>query len=218
MPQPQPKTLKDQLPIAVMMFIVSLVLGMAYNSASPLGLRSSGSGEKTPASTPAAGTTSHKGYFNQTVAVSLEGAPGARLSPGVYGNQTMAVGLAPTQAALPQGDGKYATLTWPEVKALIRDSRNVLIDARVATYYEAEHIPGAISLPANSAAADLAAFAAKYPRTTPLVLDCGSSSCPMSHNLAEILSLQYAFTNIRIMTGGFVEYRQFEAQIAGGAK
>jgi rhodanese-related sulfurtransferase len=93
------------------------------------------------------------------------------------------------------------------------------VDAREAVYYQTEHIPGAISLPAGSPPADLIAFVTKYPRETALVVYCGSPQCPLSHQLVAVLTGQLGYSNVREMPGGFAEYRQAEAQSSkGGTK
>ena len=77
--------------------------------------------------------------------------------------------------------------------------------------------PGAVSLPAASSPAELAGFAAKYPKDTAIVVYCGSSSCPLSHQLTTILMTQFGDTNIREMPGGYAEYRISEAQAKGSS-
>ena len=94
-----------------------------------------------------------------------------------------------------------------------------LVDARAAVYYETEHVPGAVSLPAGSSPTELAAFAARYPKSTALVVYCGSLSCPLSRQLVAVLTGQLGYTNVREIPGGFAEYRQLQTQIAkGGAQ
>jgi rhodanese-related sulfurtransferase len=99
-------------------------------------------------------------------------------------------------------------LTWAETEPLVAANEIVLVDARDPISYQTEHIPGAISLPETSSEADLASFAAKYPRDTALVIYCNSSKCPMGRELAKTLrSKKWGYSNIREMPGGFAEYR-----------
>jgi rhodanese-related sulfurtransferase len=219
-PAPAQTTEKLILPVLAML-VASILLGAAYNSASPLGVHSAKSKDSSVSPLAPAISGSRTGYVNETVSLVLEGVSGTRPAGGVYGNQTMALGLAPAQPGSPAPAVKHnlPSLTWPEVKALLKDTQNVLVDARVVSFYQAEHIPGAISLPSNSPTNELAAFVAKYPKTTPLIVYCGSSSCPMAHHLAELLSGSYGYSNVKLMPGGFAEYRTVEAQaVAGGAK
>ena len=181
--------------------LASIVLGFAYNEASPLGVRSANSALiSSQAATAPARIIPPSGYFNETISMKLEGA-----GPSIPGSGT------PTT-----GTRTVPTLTWPEVKASLRGGQVLLLDARVASYYQAEHIPGAISLPANSAPADIATFAGQHPKNAPIIIYCGSTSCPMAHQLADVLVGQHGYSNIKVMPGGFAEYRLAEAQVGTG--
>ena len=187
-------------------FIASVVLGFAYNAASPLGVRSASSAARPflGAAAPAR-VIPATGYFNETLSMTLEGA-------GPLGTESGS-GMAVPAA----GHRPVPTLTWLEVKASLRGGQVLLLDARVAAYYQAEHIPGAISLPANSAPAEIATFAAQHPKTTAIIIYCGSTSCPMAHQLADVLVGQHGYSNVKVMPGGFAEYRMAEAQTGAGA-
>ncbi|MDB6109811.1 MAG: hypothetical protein JWR69_1561 [Pedosphaera sp.] len=221
MPQIQSQIFKrSPLPLAAMLG-ASLLLGVAYNNASPLGVRGAKPPEKVVVASPPATSNSRTGYANETLSLTLEGARNVRTPGTAYGNQTVAMGLVPAQAAFPPSmvQSAFPNLAWPEVQTLLKSPQNLLVDARVGTYFQAEHIPGAVSLPANSPVVELTAFAAKYPKTTPLIIYCGSASCPMAHNLADLLGSQYGYSNIKLMPGGFAEYRVAQSQAeAGGGK
>ncbi len=203
------------------MLVVALLLGLAFNTMNPLGVRWSLPAKDTAASAnPAAnqGPTSPRGpvplYNNETLGLSLEAE-----SPTAARAAAVAPVAAPAIAPAPSVVPSVPSLTWPETRQLLATGQIVLVDARAAAYYQTEHIPGAISLPAASSPADFAAFAAKYPKATPFVVYCGSASCPLSNQLVSLLMSQYGYTNIREMPGGFVEYRQVESQAApGGAR
>lgn len=218
------------------MLLASLALGVVYNSASPLGVRgASGTGlaskQHPPATETAAGVRSTKatepvptakprsGYHNQTLAVSFNGANSAAAKAPLPDSHIHNSPLpnsplpnAPAVNAVAAAKPAFAELTWPETKALMAAGKGVLIDARIAANYEAEHIPGAVSLPANSSSEDIAAFLKRHPKDTPFIIYCGSSKCPMSHTLAGALVNQHGCTNVRIMPGGYVEYRTAMAQ------
>ncbi|HWX22796.1 MAG TPA: rhodanese-like domain-containing protein [Candidatus Binatia bacterium] len=185
----------------------ALVVGLAFNSANPLGVRATLSASPKPAfgsradpARPAAPAGPKSVYENETVSLSVE--TEAAPSPAT-------AALAPAPAV--------PSLTWPETSKLLSAGQIVLVDARAAVYYQTEHVPGAVSLPAGSPPADLSAFAAKYPRNTALVVYCGSLKCPLSHQLVAVLTGQLGYTNVREIPGGFAEYRQFEAQVAKGS-
>lgn len=207
----------------VVVFITAVFLGFAYNSASPLGVRSASPEKSAGAAAAAARVTASSitrtGYFNETVSMLLETAPTIRFQGQNYQNQTTALGLAPA-SPVPKTAGRVLpTVTWDEVKALMKNGKTLLIDARTANYYQAEHIPGAVSLPANSPTPEMTAFAGKYAKDMPIIVYCGSMSCPMAHNLAGVLASQYGYLNLKVMPGGFAEYRLAESQPgSGGAR
>jgi rhodanese-related sulfurtransferase len=189
-------------------FVVSVALGFAYNAASPLGVQLANAPARTaPGLAPRAKVIPATGYFNETISLTLEGA-----GPFVAGTGT---GIAAPVA----GTRSVPTLTWPEVKASLRSGQILLIDARVASYYQAEHIPSAISLPANSPPPEIAAFAGQHPKDTATIIYCGSFSCPMAQQLADALIGQHGYSNVKVMPGGFAEYRVAEAAAgSGGAR
>jgi rhodanese-related sulfurtransferase len=190
---------------------IALVVGLAFNSANPLGVRATAGPLAKPAlasplmpQSPIAHSGPKSLYENETVGLSLE---------------TEAAPAPLAGAAAPDLAPSVPTLTWPETSKLLAAGQIVLVDARAAVYYETEHVPGAVSLPANSSPTDLAAFSAKYPKGTALVVYCGSLQCPLSHQLVAVLTGQLGYTNVREMPGGFAEYRQFQTQVAkGGAQ
>ena len=166
------------------------VAGFAYNAASPLGVRAA---LKTAPSAPAK-------------------------APSIYQNQTLSLALEtdiPPADALAAIPAQLATnqVSWADTKKFLAAGQILLIDARATNYFNAEHIPGAVSLYALSTAGELAEFAARHPRKdTPIVIYCNSARCSMAQYLALILTRQWAYTNVREMVGGFVEYRLSETQ------
>ena len=182
---------------------LAVLVGTAFNSANPLGVRATATASParpTPkASATAVGTKAL--YENETAGLSLE-----------------TEGITPTSAtALPVPIRNVTDLSWPETKKLLDAGQVVLVDARAAVYFQTEHIPGAISLPAGSAPTEVSAFAAKYSKNTALVVYCGSLQCPLSNQLVALLRGEQGYTNVREMPGGFAEYRQSEAQAVKGA-
>jgi rhodanese-related sulfurtransferase len=211
-------TIRSAVPTAVAMLVMSVAIGLAYNSATPLGVRrSAGMNSSKPAAqtaaapAPAPASNVRTGYHNQTLSMSF--APLTAAIPPASPTVAAATGAASG------GDAKaaYAELTWPETKALVGSGKAVLVDARVATAFDTEHIPGAVSLPAGSPAAAVTAFLSRYPKDTQFVIYCGSSKCGMSHMIADAMKNAGANSSqIRIMPGGYVEYRTSEPQ--GGSK
>jgi rhodanese-related sulfurtransferase len=183
--------------------VASAALGWFYNQTSPLGIRAP---KPQRQGAPATGTNA---------------APAAR--PGTASAASanpVSSGAAPD--ALPPGGvvpsaSPRAGLRWVEVKPLLEAGAIVLVDARAKTAFEAEHIPGAVSLPANASPEEFLAFAMKYPQSTAIVVYCGGADCDLSHQLAEKLRTDLGYTNVREMPGGIVEWRVAEAGAASPA-
>ena len=206
---------------------VAMALGVAYNSASPLGVRAAHKSESAKPNPVADNSTMvsslrapaplpKTGHVNQTVSMTLEmaGAPAAGSLPANTANPASAP--AANAAANPANTMQFPEMTWTQVKTLLAANKVVLVDARLKANYDVSHIPGAISFPANSTALEVQLFAARYPKDTPFVIYCGSEQCHMSHQLAEVFFKICGYTNVSAMPGGFAEY--LAAEPAGGAR
>lgn len=195
--------------------LVSVLIGLAYNSASPLGLRAA---PKEAATTPTTAATSQvlealkpptsaatTGYVNQTVSLSFEVATN---SPAA----AAPLPTGPTVIVSPQpvtgpAHVHLPSVRWPTVKAMQATNGIVLVDARLKPSFDGGHIPGALSLPSRSTTEELQAFAARYPKTTRFVVYCGSDSCGMSHELAERMVKEAGVAYVSEMPGGYAEYQ-----------
>jgi rhodanese-related sulfurtransferase len=208
------------LPAMLAIFGAAVVIGLAFNLMSPLGVRPTQT--MLPSNAPeAAGPL----YENDTLAVSLGGfspdrRPATAAQDSIYENETTGMHLdinRATDPVQPPPQPGVRTVSWLETKKLLSAGQIVLVDARASVFYETGHIPGAISLPAVGAPPEtFAAFAARYPRGTPLVVYCGSEQCPLAAQLIKILIGSMGYTDVRDMPGGFVEYRATENHAAGG--
>ena len=203
---------------ATAMLVASILVGLIYNAASPLGIRSNIS---TGSTAPLPDSEAILG--NETISMSLVSLNTAPAPGKVYQNETISVSLnwpqtsgsasrpvpspSPARSSIP-------SLTWREVKSLLAARQIVLVDARVAAQYQAGHIADAVSLPAHTSPGEISGFAQRYSKTTPLVIYCGTEKCPMSHDLAEVLIRDYGYTNVKVMPGGYAEYRLTEAHAA----
>ncbi len=191
--------------------VAALALGVAYNNVSPLGVRTARHGESlqpdgSGAGNPSAGPAVLAGDVNQTVSMSLEIAgPSPSTPPPASAINPAPV---PTPPAM-----QFAELTWAQVKPLLAAGQIVLLDARVKAQYDLSHIPGAISFPFTSPAADVQLFALKYPKETHFVVYCGSEQCHLSHEMAEVLFKICGYPNVSEMPGGYAEY--LAAELAG---
>jgi rhodanese-related sulfurtransferase len=190
-------------------FVAAIILGLAYNRSSPLGVSFTGALASTPAATLA----------NETVALP-DSLTSAGSDPALH-NETITaviVSSGPENTAL-SIHNLPAALPWSEVKSLLAKGEIVLVDGRESAAYEAGHIPGAISLPLQTLAAKIAQFSTQYPKNKPLVVYCASIRCPISHAEAVALAEQYGYQDVREMPGGFAEWRVAEpsAVLATGA-
>ncbi len=183
---------------------LAVVLGLAFNAASPLGVRWRETPETTqapPASPPA------------PPAPAAPGAPVVPAPPaGSNAPASPPAGPEGAKGGKPAGPAFITpTLThWREVKPLARAGKLVLVDARKPAAYRAGHIPGAVSLPENSPPGVFADFRRRYPPNTHLVVYCSSQSCPLSFKLAYRLAKEFGYTHVQFMSGGYLEYQREE--------
>lgn len=107
-------------------------------------------------------------------------------------------------------DGRIAPtkITWPAAKFLVERGEAVLVDARPRSQFEAAHIPGAISLPEKSPAADLAAFAAGVPAGRRVIVYCSDQTCSASARLAQNLVDHHKLPAVHFMPGGIQEWQK----------
>ncbi len=168
----------------------AVALGLLYNIASPLGVR---------APRP-----------ELQVAIPLANSNSATLplaAPGFTNSASVTTTSVPSSTNV-----SPFVIRWSEVKPLLDAGQIVLVDGRPKTAYDIEHIPGAVSLPTDSAPAEFIAFATKYPLYTPIVVYCASDNCDAAHALAEKLRKELGFLNVKEMPGGVVEYRVTESK------
>jgi rhodanese-related sulfurtransferase len=189
---------------AMQLVALSGVIGAAFNAANPIGLRWSAPATPQPISfTGSAGqkpTAVHGSFFrNQTLSMELLVA-----HPSVSPAPRLASGLAVPTAA-----------TWSDVKPLLERNGAVLIDARPKNYFDAGHIPRALSLPESSSESEFAAFRAQHDINALLVVYCGSPECPASKRLAQTLAEKHGYRNVRYLPGGYQEWQR--AELSGAA-
>jgi len=176
-------------PQVVAILAAATGLGLIYNIASPLGVRAPET-NNSPVVT-SAGTNAHPTVI--TTATS-----------------TNSTGVTVSPVTLPD----RAALRWKEVKALLAAGQIVLLDARPKSAYDIEHIPGALSLPANSEPAQFIEFVTQHPPSSAIVVYCGGGTCDLSHELREKLTKEFGYTSVKEMPGGIVEWRVTEGKSA----
>jgi rhodanese-related sulfurtransferase len=200
---------------AVKIAVAASVLGVAFNNVHPLGVRGSGS---APAEHVPLAAEAVEGLVNQTVGFRLI-SPALRAEPTVLTAHNEAH-ERPNSASdadvtdTTERPSVLGTFTWHQTKGLLANKRIVLVDARTHEAFAAGHIPGAVSLPANFTAEEIADFQQNYPKTTPIVVYCASVQCPLSRRLAARLSQQHGYVEVRDMPGGYAEWRLNENALA----
>jgi rhodanese-related sulfurtransferase len=208
--------------------LAAAAFGFAFNSVSAPGLSFTPTEEVAAPSAPARSQTNH-GLANKTLALSfaaLSASTPASELPATneatplptarrYANETRSVsfeidGFAAPAIAKPvefelSENSRIRTVKWVEVKPLLAAPEHLLIDARPAENFLANHIPGAISIPSETPDADLEAMMSAFPKDRLVTVYCGSDSCHLSRTFAQRL-VKLGFTNVQEMPGGLVEY------------
>lgn len=200
---------------ALAILAAAMLLGLAYNHHSPLGVRPRQSPD-TKTEPAAAGTNTQASPPLTLSNAATNAAQPAELFAALPAFESAPATASPAPVT-PSGELRFPELKWPEVKALLAANQIVLVDARLAETFALTHIPGAVSLPAYSPPEQLQAFARSHPQHQRYVLYCNSDTCDMSHELATKLARQYGYTNLTLMPGGFAEYVIAEPAAAAAA-
>lgn len=104
--------------------------------------------------------------------------------------------------------GGVPRVEWAEAAPRTVSGEWLLVDARESEQFTAGHIPGAVSLPANSYEEALLFFAEEHGREKTVVVYCGSEDCDLSAELAARLQAEAGFTDVRILRGGILAWRR----------
>jgi rhodanese-related sulfurtransferase len=134
--------------------------------------------------------------------------PLASLALGVAYQAVHPDGLWTLRTAQKAYDDGFGRVTWTEAQTKIASGEWLLVDARDEDQFAAEHIPGAVSLPAASYEEMLLFFAEEHGREKPVVIYCGTEDCEMSAELAIRLRDEAGLNEIRILEGGILAWRR----------
>ena len=134
--------------------------------------------------------------------------PLAALALGAAYQTVHPEGLWTLRAAQKAYEDGFERATWSQAHPKIVSGEWLLIDARDEDQFAAEHIPGAVSLPAASYEELLLFFAEEHGREKPVVIYCGTEDCEMSAELAMRLREETGFRDIRILEGGILAWRR----------
>jgi rhodanese-related sulfurtransferase len=94
----------------------------------------------------------------------------------------------------------------PEAFKMWASGAAFLLDARAPADYEAGHIAGAFSLPAEAFHEHFPAVAPYLTHGSSIVCYCDGMDCDLSHHLAELLR-QQGYTNIHLLQNGWTVWR-----------
>ena len=128
----------------------------------------------------------------------------------------VALGLT-TKAMYPAGlaghgtvraGAEFSRVTWEETAQRVEAGEWLLVDAREEEHFNAQHIPGALSLPAHSYPELLQFFAEDHGTQKTVVVYCGTEDCDLSAELATRLRDELGCQDIRILDGGFLAWRR----------
>ena len=216
------------------LIVASVVIGIAFNKASPLGVQWKKQDASSPPnmSRPEAGqgiysntTLSVKvipasaGPAQDTAAVAVAFPPGDK--PSIYSNETLSVKAVPGTAGPPpqppvakppkKDPSAPAAITWQEAKELLSTNDAMLVDARPRAAFQAGSIPGAVSLPLATMKDEMPEFAKKYGVDTVIIVYCGDADCSTSERSGKTLMKDYGYRNVMCMPGGYVEWQKTEA-------
>jgi rhodanese-related sulfurtransferase len=81
------------------------------------------------------------------------------------------------------------------------------VDARPVGEYELEHVPGAINLSLDNWESELPGFLDQWLPAKKVVVYCSSTSCELSHEVAERLK-QNGVSNVFVLQGGWEAFRR----------
>jgi len=105
-------------------------------------------------------------------------------------------------------DPAFLRVTWSETEPQVATGAWLLVDAREEEYFAAQHIPGAISLPAYAYPEILQFFVEDYGKEKTVVVYCGTEDCDVSTELAIRLRDEAGLSDVRILDGGFLAWQR----------
>lgn len=125
------------------------------------------------------------------------------------GMATMAAfpeGFSATHEAIPGTD--FSRVTWKDAAPRVAAGEWLLVDARDEENFTAQHIPGALSLPANAYPEMIQFFAEEHGTIKTVVVYCGTEECDLSNQLAARLRDEAGCRDIRVLEGGFLAWQR----------
>jgi rhodanese-related sulfurtransferase len=111
----------------------------------------------------------------------------------------------PTATHFPDG---FTRVPWEEARPRVESGEWLLIDAREEDQFNAQHIPGALSLPSYAFPEAITFFAEEHGMDKVAVVYCGTEECDLSVELANRLRDEAGWKGVRILEGGFLAWRR----------
>jgi len=102
----------------------------------------------------------------------------------------------------------FPIVAWRDAGPRVSAGEWLLVDAREEPHYQAQHIPGAISLPVNSYPEMLTFFAEDHGTEKTVVVYCATEECDLSSELAARLRDEAGCRDVRILEGGLLGWRR----------
>lgn len=200
-----------------LLLVVSAALGFAFNAANPVGVRFRSVLPSNALATVIASNEFRLVSSASTVPIAAAPvAPPLPPPPAHILATTTTAGAPPAAAAASatvppvQTNLNPAPIHWREAKPLVAANQALMLDVRPRGAYDAGHIPDAISLPETTSPEEFAAFLKQVPTNLTLIVYCSSTTCSVSHRVANRLVQEFHWPAVKYMTGGYQEYQREE--------
>ena len=105
-------------------------------------------------------------------------------------------------------------ITRDELEAAIANDEVTLVDALPASYFEQQHLPGAVNLYVEEAAARAAEVLPD--KSAAIVTYCSNEACPNSEGVARTL-MRLGYTDVRKYRGGIQDWVEAGLPTVSGA-
>ena len=110
------------------------------------------------------------------------------------------------RSAVDPADDGWPRVEWREAGPHVIAGDWLLVDARPEAQYLDDHLPGAVSLPADAFPDYLVYFTAVHGTRRPTVVYCSSRECGAAVTLAARLKQEAGWTDVRILRGGYLDW------------
>ncbi len=92
-------------------------------------------------------------------------------------------------------------------QAFVSQGKGTVIDARAAEFYQQGHVPGALSLPRETFAADYMRVKGRLEsrRAGGIIVYCSEADCPDAATIAGVLA-RLSYEHVRVYPGGWEEW------------